>query len=987
MFLNIKSEFNLQESTIKLPKLREKLEKLDQIHFAVCDYQSNQSYLKVAKEFATSEVKPVYGVEITINNQNFHLYAINNDGLKRINQIVYDLNQNVEVDELSFGQDIYVVIGKGIIIDQVMSQDNTDRLDKLKESYGLNLFVGLFSYLNDANNYQLFNANHLFGLKQVIIDAIKYIDADEIDGYLTLQAVKYKHNFMHFAKYKAKAERYLLRTDYNEVLSEAIEYTELLLATCDADPTAEHVDFPKYRFYEGDSATDYFIKQIEKGINWRFGQGADTKYIERIQYELNVIEQMGFVDYFLIVQDIVVYAKKNDILVGPGRGSAAGSLIAYVLGITDIDPIKYDLYFERFLNPKRQTMPDIDIDFEASKREEIITYIIERFGTDHVCKIGTINRYLAKSAFNVSAEIWKVDIKLKERISKMLDSRMSIRENLEQNMKLANEVERDLILRNVFRIAKIIEGLPSETSVHAAGVIIANENLRDIAALNTNNASLFEAKELEQMGLLKVDILALENLSTIRDLTARIKVRHPEFDLTKINLNDQRTFAYLSSAQTLGIFQMESQGMRQVLTKVQPKSFDELAVVLALYRPGAKSEVDNYVRSRTNFVANDPIEELLADTYGILLYQEQVLLLAKELANYSLADADIFRRAISKKDQALLNQEIEKFTVACINSGLDSEKANYYAQLISKFAGYGFNKAHAYAYSLITYQLAYMKANYEAEFMEMQFIRLQRSPDFTRLQGEFKLRGIKLFNPDIRYSGVNVRMIKGQMLIGFNQIKGINSEIASKLAYAKRHINNMNNIEEIIKFIEVLELSNDQITNLVYSGAFDYLDYNQRTLISNFKNAKQNESSVAKLFGDSFLTAEETDDSIMTKSANERISLGFNLKYNIFDQERRALEQEYKQRILSINEAFMLHHQNRNNFEFIVLIKIQDVKEINTKQNEKMAFLNCESDGVYDITCFPRVYANYHQKITVNNKSYQLALIKIQNDKVYLQKI
>ncbi len=987
MFLNIKTEYNLQESAIKLGALKRKLEELNQQHFAVCDYQSNQSFLKVANTFKNSDIKPVYGTEININDQTFHLYAKNNQGLTRINQIVYDLNANIQVDELSFGEDVLVVIGKGKIIEQVIKYNDVERLEKLKSQYGLNLALGLFSYLNDADNYQLFNANHLFGLKQVLIDAIKYLDIDDMDGYLTLQAIKYKHNFMHFARFKAKAERYLIRNEYNEVLSEVIEYTKELLESCNANPLVQQVEYPKFPFYEGESVTEYFIAQIEKGINWRFGEGVSNEYIERIQYELNVIEQMGFIDYFLIVQDIVIYAKKNDIIVGPGRGSAAGSLIAFVLGITDIDPIKYNLYFERFLNPKRQTMPDIDLDFEANRREDVIQYIVDRYSDENVCKIGTINRYLAKSAFNATADVWKMDIKLKERISKMLNSRLSIAQNMESNLKLANEVERDLILRNVFRIAQIIEGLPSETSIHAAGVIISNDQLRNVAALNTNGASLYEAKELEMLGLLKVDVLSLENLSFIRELGTRIKTRYPEFDINKIPLDDEATFKYLSTTQTLGIFQMESAGMRQVLQKVQPSSFDELAVVLALYRPGAKDEVDNYVNARNNFVASNRAETLLADTFGVLLYQEQVLLLAKELANYSLADADIFRRAISKKNEELLNSEIQNFIDSCINNGIEPQMAEHYGNLIAKFAGYGFNKAHAYAYSTITYQLSYIKANFEEEFMEALFTRLQRSPDFTRLQSEFKFRKIKVFNPDFRYSSVFVRMINKQMLMGFSNIKGINNDIAKKLAYAKRHLNDMNNIEEIVKFIEMLDLSKEQVTNLVYSGAFDYLDYNQRTLISNFANSKQKENTVAKLFGDSFLTEEEEDDSVITKSTNERNSIGFNIKYNIFDQERRALEEEYKQRILSINEAFMYNHQNRMITEFIVLVKVNTIKEINTKRNEKMAFISCESDGEYDLTCFPQVYEKYAHKLEEHSKSYQLALIKIQNDKVYLQKI
>ncbi len=987
MFLNIKSEYNLQESTVRLEKLKDKLTSFNQKHFAICDYQTNQGFLKVANTFKNTDIKPVYGVEIMLDKQTFHLYAMNNDGLVRINQIVHDLNHNIPVSELEFGRNIQVVIGKGEIIDSVIKHDDLVRLDKLKEVYGLNLSLGLFSYLNDASNYQLFNANHLFGLKQVIIDAVKYLDYEDIDGYMTLQAIKYQQNFMHFSSLKKKAERYIIRTEYNEVLNEVIEYTNELLETCNANPLELKLEYPKYKFHDQASATEFFIEQIKKGIKWRFKNNFNPEYNDRLQYEINVIEQMGFVDYFLIVQDIVIFAKKNKIVVGPGRGSAAGSLVAYVLGITDIDPIKYNLYFERFLNPKRQTMPDIDIDFEASKRETVIDYIINRFGNEHVCKIGTVNRYLAKSAFNAAAVVWRVDVKLAQRISKMLNSSLSIEQNLNTNIKLNNEVERDLILRNVFRIAKIIEGLPSEYSIHAAGIIIADESIRDTCATRENGASILEAKELESIGLLKIDILALENLSFIRDLTQKIKVRDELFNLENIDLNDQKTFELLKTGNTLGIFQMESVGMREVLTKVKPSSFDELAIVLALYRPGAKDEVDNYVKARGNFIAKNKIDAILKDTYGILLYQEQVLLLAQELAGYTLADADIFRRAIAKKDEKLLKEEISKFIQACIKNSIDQELAMHYGDLIAKFAGYGFNKAHAYAYGMITYQLAYLKANYNEVFNESLFMKYQRSPELRRLQSEFGSSGIRIFSPDFRYSGVNVRIIKNQMLIGFNQIKGIDFEIAKKLAFGKKHLKDLKNIEEIINFIKILELNKEQIVSLVYSGCFDYLGYNQATLISNFVNAHNNENSVAKLFGDSFLTDEKADDSMLTKSTNEKNALGFNIKYNIFDQERQVLQKEYNQRIFSINEAFMYHNRNKNIVEYIVLIKIEAVKEITTKQNEKMAFISCESDGDYEMTCFPKTYQNVIDKIEIKPNTYQLALVKIQNDKVYLQKI
>ncbi len=987
MYLNIKTEYNLQESAIKIEKLVEKATSLNLSSIGICEYNSTQSFMKVAKAFADTNINVVYGTEFLIQGQNYHLYAKNNDGLIMLNQLVTMFNQGILLEPYDFGHNLVVILGKGKLIDQVLLGAGQNELQKLKKIYKDDLYLGILSYLNDANNYQVINSHHLFGLKQVIIDPVKYLDETQVDTYLTLQAIKHKQKFYHFQEMKKKANRYQLKLEFNPILEDVLKRTEKLMASCQATPGMTKFEYPRYPYTKNLNATDFLKAQIKVGLKWRIGSEIPETYRERLAYEFSVITKMGFTDYFLIVQDIVIYAKKNHIMVGPGRGSAAGSLIAYLLGITDVDPIKYNLYFERFLNPMRKTMPDIDLDFEAARREEVIEYIEERFGLDMVTKIGTINRYQAKSSFATVADVWFIDPKLKKIISKQLDGRISIKENLEKNQKLYSMVTTDPKLMSIFKIAMEIEKMPSSYSIHAAGVIIASQPLLGFVPQNAEGVSLNEAGELEALGLLKIDILALDNLTILNQMVRKVKKVDNDFKLSAIDYNNKATYTMLSRAQTLGIFQMESMGMRQVLQQVKPTNFNELALVLALYRPGAKDQLEEYVEKKDNYIATTNIEAILQETSGVLIYQEQVMRLASEMAGYTLAEADMLRRAISKKDPQELAKITADFKKRSISRGYVESQVNRYMDQIIKFGGYGFNKSHAFAYGMITYQMAYIKTNYPNKYYEVMFDRNYTGPNRDKFFQELRVQNMKILAPDFRLSSYQVRVNGSSIVLGLKHIKGISKEVAKYILTSRNNMKNMNNLEEITEhLIKSPLITETVIENLVDSGFFDYLNYNHPTLKRNMLDSKDGENNIAKLFGEPLFAKDVVDYEFEEKSKRELNVLGINIKYNLFSEIKKQYQNQVRTPIVSIKEAFFNPSFNKDN-NFITIIKVISYKEIKTKNGKNMAFLTTDSDGEFEIVCFPTEYEQLKNKITNYMDRYVLAQVKIRGDKVYLEKM
>jgi DNA polymerase-3 subunit alpha len=565
--------------------------------------------------------------------------------------------------------------------------------------------------------------------------------------------------------FKSPSEMREVFRDFPEAITNTLEIGE----RCHIDLEFGRSKYPEYPAPPGKTRESYLRELCYKGLRERYGERAtnDSELVERLDYELGVLEKTGFVSYLLIVWDFIHFAKEKGIPVGPGRGSAAGSIVAYVLEITDIDPLQYGLIFERFLNPDRVSPPDIDVDFCEASRGEVLEYVRQKYGERRVAQIITFGKLKAKSVVRDVGRVIGLSYRDADRIAKMIPNELNITLDLavEKNSELKRAVATEPATRQLFDYAKVLEGLSRNAGVHAAGVVIADRDLSDYIPLcrdvkGNDVISQYPMGPLNDLGLLKMDFLGLKTLTVIEDTMGLIHKREPDFSLKNIPLDDPTAFALYNRGETIGLFQMESGGMTSLSKQLDVKKLDDIIALIALYRPGPMELIPEYVKAKKGITPikylHPLLEEICADTYGVMIYQEQVMAAASKLAGYSLAQADLLRRAMGKKDKEKMAKERKNFIEGCARTNKIAEKkANAIFDLLEKFAGYGFNKSHSAAYGVISYQTAYLKAHYPVEFMAgLLSNEINNTDKISVFVGECKRMGISILPPDVNKSGL-----------------------------------------------------------------------------------------------------------------------------------------------------------------------------------------------------------------------------------------
>ncbi|HEY6206845.1 MAG TPA: DNA polymerase III subunit alpha, partial [Chthoniobacterales bacterium] len=569
------------------------------------------------------------------------------------------------------------------------------------------------------------------------------------------------------------AELYLKSADEMRELfkdfPEAIGNTLAIAERCDLEIELGKSKYPEYPVANGVSREEYLRELCARGLAWRYRERAniDSQLRERLEYELGVLEKTGFVSYILIVWDFIRFAKEKKIPVGPGRGSAAGSLVAYVLGITDIDPLQYGLLFERFLNPDRVSPPDIDVDFCEARRGEVLEYVRQKYGERRVAQIITFGKLKAKSVVRDVGRVMGLPYRDADRIARMIPNELNItlEDAAEKNPELKRAIANEPQTKQLFEYGKILEGLSRNAGMHAAGVVIADRDLTEYIPLcrdvkGNDVLTQYPMDPLNDLGLLKMDFLGLKTLTVIEDTVNLIRQREPEFSLKNIPLDDPAAFALYNRGETIGLFQMESGGMTSLSKQLDVRKLDDIIALIALYRPGPMELIPEYVRAKKGTAPikylHPLLEEICADTYGVMIYQEQVMAAASKLAGYSLAQADLLRRAMGKKDKAKMAKERKNFIDGCARTNnIPEKKANAIFDLLEKFAGYGFNKSHSAAYGVISYQTAYLKARYPVEFMAgLLSNEISNTEKISVFVGECKRMGIAILPPDVNKSGL-----------------------------------------------------------------------------------------------------------------------------------------------------------------------------------------------------------------------------------------
>ena len=900
--LKITTEYSLLKSLIKLPDLISFLNENNIKECAICDENLNgfmDFYLK-CKE---NNIKPIIGLDTVYESMHIYVYAKNYLGYQELLKIDY-LKDNMNLSYLENSNLLVIIPFKSI-----------DVYEKLK--YKDNVYIG---FCNDIEK----NNALLISDKIVYVDNVRCLYKKDISYLKYLKMLNDNFVYNDNAYYKTSSFEDIQTTyEFSKQINLEIPFDKKYI--------------PKYN--NSDNNYEYLKKLCILGLNKRFNGKVSNKYKERILYELDVINKMGFVDYFLIVYDYVLYAKKNDIFVGPGRGSAAGSLVSYSLGITNIDPIKYDLLFERFLNINRKKMPDIDIDFESDKRINMIEYVKNKYGFDKVAVGLTFNNYKAKLILRDLAKLLKVDSNVFDKFIKNINSSLSLKENY-QNEKVKKYIEMYSEIKNLYDISYHLEGLKKNTSTHAAGVIISSEKLGKIIPISNEDGTLktgIEMPYLEKMGLLKMDFLALEKLNIISKVSKKIK----NFNINNIPLDDKKTLKIFYDADTDDIFQFESSYAKSVLDKLKITSFNELTVSLALVRPGANKQIDEYLKNKKEGInLTGDLADILGATYGTIIYQEQVMKIFEKVGGYSLFEADDIRVAISKKKEDIINAQHDKFVSGGIKNGYSKEFVEKLFNKIKEFGGYGFNKSHSVAYALVSYQMAYLKANYSKEFM---FYLLENNKDISKCEkmlSSLKNSGYKLLKPNINYSIDKYAEKNGYILLPLNIIRGLTDDIISKIIRVRE--NGFNDIFDF--FVKTNSfLNNETYLILIKSGALDIFKINKQTMIKNIDVILNYASIYSNGLGKPILTKyPEYDDTTLREF--EILSYGMYITNHPCSKYKDVIKVENIKNYLF------------KNINMVLLIK--SIRTIKDKKGGEMAFLECEDEtGKVNLTMFSSLYA------------------------------
>ena len=775
---------------------------------------------------------------------------------------------------------------------------------------------------------------------------------------------------------------------------EAIENSGKIADRCNVEFTFGETKLPLFDIGNKDHF-EYFREMCYNGLCRIYGDNPDKALIDRLEYELSVINSMGYIDYYLIVQDFVRYAKDHNIPVGPGRGSGAGSLCAYLVGITGVDPIKHDLIFERFLNPERVSMPDFDIDFCYVRRQEVIDYVVRKYGADHVAQIVTFGTLKARAAIRDVARVLAIPYATADRVAKLIPFELNatIEKALSDSPDLKLLYDSDLTIKNLIDMSRKIEGMPRHASRHAAGVVITRDRVDEYVPLATNDDAVvtqFTMTTLERLGLLKMDFLGLRNLTVIDDTVKMIKRREPDFDIEKIPLDDKKTFALFSDGQTNGIFQFESAGMKRVLTQLKPTGIEDIIAVLSLYRPGPMESIPKYISNRhsgnTTYTAPQ-LEPILKVTYGCLVYQEQVMQVFRELAGYSFGRADIVRRAMSKKKHDVMERERNAFIYGdddcegAVNKGVSEKAANEIFDSMSSFASYAFNKSHAAAYAYVAYRTAYLKSHYGREYMASLLSGfLDSANKVSENIAECHRMGIPVLAPHVNESQKGFAVYNKAIRFGLLAVKNLGGGVIDRMLIEREKNGNFKDLYDFCDRLFGQDLNRRAVESLVKCGAFDGLGANRHQMMDSIDGifeqlSSRQRNNVEGQFG----FFDMTDDNFSSSSGYNYPDLPEYPEKTLLNMERdvtglylsghpMADYEQLSRDIGATDISEILDDDETAEFtdgkRVRLLVQITSIKQKATKSGQQMAFLTAEDMyGSISVMLFPKTLAAYGRLI------------------------
>ena len=936
--LQVKTSYSILNSLNDIKKLVALANDYGYSSLAITDENNMFGVMEFYLECQKYNLKPLIGIELTIDDSRVLLYAKNNLGYKnliKLSTIISD--RKLTYDDLLEHKDNLILVMPFIFYNEKIYEIYDDHFigyESLSESEKIKdkkVFINNVRYLKQTDAIYLAYAN-------MIRDGKVIGEFDIGDNH---------NNYLHPKDEIAKL-----------VTKDTLNNMKYIVDNCNVtlDYTAGLLPI-----YDKDIDSKKHLHDLSlKGLNKRLHGNVPDEYRKLLDKELSVIDKMGFNDYFLIVYDYVLYAKKHGILVGPGRGSAAGSLVSYTLGITDVDPVKYNLLFERFLNIERVTMPDIDIDFDASKRQEVIDYVIDKYGEKKVVGIITFNTLGAKQAIRDVGRVLNLKQSLIDNLAKSCPK--DLHGSYNENKNFRKLIDNSPDLKKLYQIALHLEGLPRHVSVHAAGVVMSKYDIDETIPLYRNQlgmyVSAYSKDYLEPLGLLKMDFLGISNLTLIDEVINNIR-KDTDLNITfaTIPLDDSKTIKTFAKGDTEGIFQFEAPGMIKFLKELQPTEFKDIVAATSLYRPGPMESIPEYLARKQGKVKIDYIdpslESILKETYGIIIYQEQVMQIAVKMAGYTLGEADILRRAMSKKKEDVLLKEKEKFISGSIRNGYSETAALKVYNLILKFANYGFNKSHAVAYAMIAYKMAFLKTHFYGYFMLSLLSNVINNETKTSIYIS-KLRSNKVVvrPPDINQSDNKYRIYDKKIICPLSIIRNVGTNIANVILTERLN-------GEYIDFIDFVKRTYNKSVNrkviesLILAGAFSNFGYNKKTLMINLDNIL----NYAELSIDNTLIEIEKPliDVVDEYHKEELIKQEFDI-FGFYLQEHPV--SKYKD-YHSLNTLVLNEYVGKY---IDIVLEVIKIKEVVTKKNDVMAFMKASDEyKEIDLTIFPKEYAKYNE--------------------------
>ena len=1054
--LHVHTEYSLLDGSNKIKEYVSRVKELGMNSAAITDHGVMYGVIDFYKAARAAGIKPVLGCEVYVapgsrfdrelshgDDRYYHLVLLaeNNQGYQNLMKIVskgfvegYYYKPRVDMEVLETYHEGIIALSACLAgevqryLVRGLYEEAKETACKYEKCFGKgNFFLELQDHgIPDQKtvNAGLMRMSEETGIELVATNDVHYTYAEDAEPHDILLCLQTGKKLSDENRMRYEGGQYFVKSEEEmralfPYAAQAIDNTQKIADRCNVEIEFGVTKLPHFDVPEGYDSWTYLNKLCHEGLVRRYPDKHE-ELLPKLDYELSVIQKMGYVDYFLIVWDFINYARTHGIPVGPGRGSAAGSLVSYTTGITNIDPIRYNLLFERFLNPERVTMPDIDIDFCYERRSEVIDYVIEKYGKDCVTQIVTFGTLAARGVIRDVGRVMDLPYNFCDTIAKNIPNELNITidKALIMNPELRSMYESDETVKRLIDMAKRLEGLPRHTSMHAAGVVISQKAMDEYVPLSRSSdgtiTTQFVMTTIEELGLLKMDFLGLRTLTVISDAVKLVEKNHGiKIDVDNIDYNDKKVLDSIGTGRCDGIFQLESAGMKNFMKELKPQSLEDVIAGISLYRPGPMDFIPKYIKGKNEpesvtYVCKE-LEPILEPTYGCIVYQEQVMQIVQNLAGYTMGQADNIRRAMSKKKQYVIDAERQNFVYGneeqgikgCIANGISEQAANQIYDSMVDFAKYAFNKSHAAAYAVVAYQTAYLKYYYPVEFMAALMTSVI---DNTRKVAEYiyscRQMGIKVLSPDINEGEGRFLATKDGIRYGMYAIKSIGRQVIDIILAEREANGKYTTLSDFLSRVAGREVNKRAVENLIKAGACDGLDGNRQqmllvynTLIDNLNQEKKN--SLAGQMSLFDLVSEEEKKAYEVRFPNveeytKEIKLGFEkevLGIYLSGHPLEEYEEKWRKNISAVAADFMLDEETNavkiKDNQSVVIGGIITEKTIKyTKQNKAMAFITIEDlFGTVEVIIFPRDYEKYSRYLNEDEKVFIAGHANVEEDK------